>query len=95
MRVAMEAQNPPEPGQQRHHLRAVHRPLRPGPKDRVQGSVGQDNQGRLGVQAVKLPGQPTAAGLTYPEGRSSSQTPGGVQAQDLTNGFLFAVCGFR
>ena len=84
MGVAVEAEDLAKAAQLGQDLRAVQGPLLPGAKDRVQGGVGQDNQGGFGVQALQLPGQPAAAGVAHPEKwAAGAGAPGGVDPQHL------------
>ena len=49
--MAVEAEDLAEGGQQLGDLGRVRSPLLPGAEDPGQGSVGQDHQGGVGVQA--------------------------------------------
>ena len=69
MRVAVEAEDLAKAAQLGEHLRAVQGPLLPGPEDRVQRGVGNEQEGNSGVEAAQFTGQPAAAGVAHPKER--------------------------
>ena len=96
MRVAVEAEDLAKAAQLGEDFRAVQGPLLPGPKDRVQRGVGEEQEGDFGVKAVQFTGQPAAAGLAHPEKRpAGAGAPGSMEAQNLQSVCCLPFTVFR